>query len=111
MPWLLNTLIEPSAPTFTIAMLATVRPAAKFRLDACGRDSLVGHAVRYVLRVAPVAVRFTATAPTPSAGKPLRPAIGTTTVPPATVAPFGPAPSTVGFPGRVSANRAGVTAW
>ena len=50
---------------------------------------------------------FTATAPIPDSGRPLRPAIGTTTVPPAPAAPFGPWLSTVDCPARVSANRAG----
>ena len=106
----MNTLIDPSTPTFTIAIFGTVDPADGFKLDAFGMASPVGHAVRNVPTVAPVAVTFTATAPTPDAGTPPRPTTGTTTVPPGPAAPTGgPSPSTVPNP-RVSAKRAGTTA-
>jgi hypothetical protein len=52
--------------------LATTWPAAKFSDDVGGTAAFEGYVLRKPLPVGPVAVRFTATAPTCPAGRPAR---------------------------------------
>src|SRR4051794_12861796 len=97
----------PSLPSFAMTRLGIVWPAAMFKFDASGRGVPLGHTVRYVGRVASVAVTFRTTAlvfliipPPPTS----------TLFPYTTLFRSGPLPdamaSIVGEPGRVSNRRA-----
>src|SRR6185503_10968398 len=65
-PESLNSEIEWSAPTFTMARLARVSWNARFRFDTFGVDPPFGYAVTNVGAVTSVAVMFTTTADAPA---------------------------------------------
>src|SRR5215510_11827834 len=100
-PTALNKLTLPPLPTCTTTRFGIVSPVTKFKFDANGRATPVGHAVKKLCAVGFVTVTFSTTAVAPT-GTPPRPVTcKSNDAPPPNGATGAP------FPDRVSNTRAG----